>query len=48
MEKFKNMLEKPIYLATKVDVTPRNMLIRNVQEKNRKFENMTGALFRNI
>lgn len=32
MDKFKNMLEEPIYLATKVDVTPRNKLIRNVQD----------------
>lgn len=32
MDKFKNMLEEPIYLATKVDVTPRHKLIRNVQD----------------
>lgn len=31
-DKFKNMLEEPTYLATKMDTTPRNKLVRNVQD----------------
>lgn len=32
VDKFKNILEDPIYLATKIDITPRNTLIRNVHD----------------
>ena len=36
MDKFKNILEELIYLATKADVTPRNKLMWNVQDPDKE------------